>query len=89
MIYSNARNVYISYINKANKNNSVCKKGESYIRVKEHKYGSFKLFKTLEELDKKYPRILRISEPELRIILSDFKESNQEAKEFLVKYFKL
>lgn len=89
MIYSSSRNIYVSFIQKARKDNSIVKKGESYIRVKRDKYSNPELFKNIDELDKKYPRRLDISEPELRKILDEFKENNQPSKEFLQLYFKL
>lgn len=89
MIHSNSRGVYVSFVNKARKDNSVCKKGESYIRVKKNQFSAFELFRTLDDLDKKYPRTLVVSEPELRRILDDFKEVSISSKEFLLKYFEL
>lgn len=89
MIYSSSRGVYVSFIQKARRDNSVAKKGQSYIRAKRDKYAKFELFKNIDNLDKKYPRMLNVSELELRKILDDFIVSTNEAKEFLQIYFKI
>lgn len=89
MIYSGTRDVYISFVQKARKDNSVVKKGESYIRVKQSKYSNFELFKNKEALDKKYPRMLQVTEPELRRILDEFKTSDKSSEELIGFYFNL
>jgi 5-bromo-4-chloroindolyl phosphate hydrolysis protein len=89
MMYSSQRKIFVSFIKKARKDNSVAKKGESYIKVKRNKYSAPEYFKTTKELDRKYPREITISEPELKRILKEYEESNQDVKEFVKIYFDL
>lgn len=90
MMYSSQRRIYVSFIKKAAKDNSVCKKGESYIKVKNDKYSTPELFKCIEELDEKHPRYITISEPEFIRILSEFlKGDSKSIKQFVKTYFDL
>lgn len=89
MIYSSSRRIYFSVIEKARKDNSIVNKGESYIRVKKDKFSKYELFKNFDELDKKYPKHLCISYPELIDLLNTFNPSTIKAKEFLDIYFKI
>lgn len=56
-IYCKERQVYITEIKKARKDNTAVKAGQPYLRVKKGIYGITQYFKDYKALDKKHPII--------------------------------
>lgn len=72
--YSDKRRCYICYVNKAQKDNKIVKKGESYIWVKKSEFSPKEYFKNEEELSKVYQSFYNIKYDYLVKILLNFKE---------------
>lgn len=86
--YSAKRNCYICFVKTAAKDNEVAKKGDSYYWVKKTKYAPKEFFKTIEELNKVYPKQYTIKFPDLVKLLNAFKTElksnpNLTGKKFL------
>lgn len=87
--FCNKRNIYVCFVDKAVKDNSVCKKGESYIWVKSSKYALKEFFKTEKDLNKKYPEIISVSINDICKLLNKFKKSEEkDSYNFVKKYIK-
>jgi hypothetical protein len=82
--YDSERQVFICQVNKAIKDNKVAKKGEPYIWVKKTSFSLREYFKTIEEVDKIYPKHFNLSSIQLIKILKEYKKQyklNNKIKE--------
>ena len=91
--YNNSRRCIVCFVDKALKDNKVCKKGESYIWVKKTNFSPKEFFKNEEELDKYYPKYFDVNLEQLNLLLKDFKkelkqDNNIKIKEYLINKFK-
>ncbi len=72
--YNSSRRCYICYINKAQKDNKIVKKGESYIWVRKTEFAPKEYFRNEKELDKIYPKYYNVTKSEILTLLRSFKQ---------------
>jgi hypothetical protein len=86
-IYNNERRAMICHVAKAQKDNKVAKKGESYYWVKKTSFAPKEYFKSLEELDEHYPKYVTISSKDLNRVLKEFKKQLKDNPKLKEKDF--